>query len=47
MIQRISCRKEDAPDSVRKRNIQAVLGLLKMKSKESYNEYKSFRIQKN
>lgn len=47
MLDRISIKKGDRYDSIRKRNIQAVLGLLKIKSKENESDYKNFRIQKN
>lgn len=47
MIERITARNSEASDNIRKRNIQAVLGLLKMKSRETDSDYKSFRIQKN
>ena len=47
MIERITARSNEVSDSIRKRNIQAVLGLLKMKSRENDGDYRTFRIQKN
>ena len=43
----IRTSNENKNSNVRKRNIQAVLGLLKMKNALNENEGKSMRIQKN
>lgn len=47
MLERISSRPGDRMDSIRKRNIQAVLGLLKMRGMDKEADSKNFRIQKN
>lgn len=47
MDDRVALRGGDRHDSIRKRNIQAVLGLLKIKYRDNENDYRNFRIQKN
>ena len=47
MNERVSNISSEKLTSIRKKNIQAVLGLLKMKNKEHDNEFKNYRVQKN
>lgn len=47
MNERLTQMSPEKLSNVRKRNIQAILGLLKMKNKEHDVEFKNFRIQKN
>ena len=47
MIERNTSLEREIAESVRKRNIQAVLGLLKMKNDDGAGEHRGFRAQKN
>lgn len=47
MNDEISIASNDGDENVRKRNIQGLLGLLKMKNEYGYNESKTYRVQKN
>lgn len=47
MVDKVSMLNEDKTNTTRKRNIQGLLGLLKMKNEYGDAEYKNFRVQKN
>lgn len=47
MIEEAAAMEQNIPDNAKKRNIQAMLGLLKIKSINNQQDYRTLRIQKN